>query len=246
MLLSYLSQTRRLLQNPSSPVLLYSDADLTVAINEARQQLAAESASIRVLGTLAVTGGSPGPYSFSAISLGSAVGVRAVMAVRTMWFVIASGQQWITPRGYEWFGSYVLNSPVPQAGAPNTWSQLGQGENGTIFLNVPDMNYTLNVDTVCVPIDLVDDTTAEAIPPLWQSAVQYFAAYTALLGSQTSARVKDADEYLQRYELFVQRARKFATPEVMPLQYSQVPLPFTANQLGQGQPAGGGQRGAPG
>jgi hypothetical protein len=232
MLASYLSQTRRLLQNPAAPVPLYSDTDLTLAINEARVQLAAEAACIRVMGTLAITATNPGPYQFASINTSSAVGVLDVIAVRTIWVLVGSGQVMLPPRPFEWFSLYTLNTPVPDQAVPNIWSQFGQGANGTLYFNVPDQDYSLNLDTVCLPIPLADDTTVEAIPPLWQSAVQYYATYTALLGAQTGARMQEADKMLERYELFVQRARKFATPEVLSSQYSQVPNPVRANQIG--------------
>lgn len=238
MLATYLSQVRRLAQNPAAPVALYSDSDITLAINEARSQLAAEAACIRVMGSLAVTAGNQGPYAFTAINLSPAVGVLGVINVRTMLYSVGSGQAWIRPRPFEWFSFYIQNDPVPQAGPPAVWSVFGQGANGTIYFNLPDFDYTLSADTVCLPIPLVDDTTVEAIPPLWQSAVQYYAMYTILLGAQTGARVQEADKFLERYELFVKRARQAATPEVQPFIYSGVPSPVTANQLGQGQGGG--------
>ena len=171
MLATYLSQVRRLAQNPAAPVALYSDSDITSAINEARSQLAGEAACIRVMGSLAVTAGNQGPYAFTAINLSPAVGVQGVMAVRTMLYSVGSGQAWIRPRPFEWFSLYILNDPVPQAGPPAVWTQYAQGANGTIFFNLPDLDYALSADTVCLPIPLVDDTTVEAIPPLRSESV---------------------------------------------------------------------------
>lgn len=243
MLDSYIAQTQRLIQNPAAPISLYNPADLTVYINEARVQLAGEAACIRVMGNLSLAAGVNGPYSFGAINLSGAIGVQGVLSVQTMWYVVGSGQKWVRPRPFPWFSLYELNTPVPQQRPPRVWSQYGQGVNGTVYFNTPDLNYIVNVDTICYPIDLQDDATPEAVPPLWQTAVKYYAAYLALLSSQTSARMAEAEKMLQAFELFVARARKFTTPLVSPTIYQQVPSPVQDNQLGlQGKSAqqGGG------
>jgi hypothetical protein len=232
MLTSYLASTQRLLQTPQSPTPLYSPADLTAYLNEARNQVAGESKSIRVMGALAITAGNRGPYAFSAITLGGATGVAGPIAINTAWYVLAGGQVWMRARPFEWYSLFELNDVVPQSGPPRLWSQFGQGANGTLYFNLPDLDYTIRTDMACLPVPLTDDATPEAIPPLWQSAVPYFAAYLALLGSQTGLRTQQADEMLKRYEAFAQRARQFATPEVAPFIYSQVPSPTLPNQLG--------------
>ena len=89
------------------------------------------------------------------------------------------------------------------------------------------------------PIALVDDTTPEAIPYLWTDAVPFFAAYFALLSAQAGARQAEADRMFARYQEFTNRARRFATPSVLPFIYPQSGNPVQANQLGL-QPAGGG------
>jgi hypothetical protein len=75
----------------------------------------------------------------------------------------------------------------------------------------------------------VNDTTAEAIPYLWTDAVPYFAAYLALLSSQTGARTADADKMMQRYTEFVERAKRAATGDVLPWQYQGQPVPGGLN-----------------
>lgn len=245
MLNSYLLQVQSLLQSPPAPNPLYSTAVLTAAINEARVQVAGEGQCVPQMGTLTMAAGNNGPYPFSAIAFptSSAVsGIAGPLNVRTLWFRVGTGQKWLRPRSWPWFSLYHLNSPVPQQGPPAVWAQYGQGTNGSLYFNAPDIAYTLSVDTVCVPIPLVDDTTIEAIPPLWQTAVQYYSAYVALLASQTGARMEEADQFFKRYELFIQRARMFATSDVLPGNAPQNPNPVRDNQLGltgrQGASAG--------
>lgn len=234
MLATYRTQTAQLLQNPAAPSPLYSISDLDLWINRARQQLAGEGECIRVLGTVP-TVAAQRPYSFAAINLGtsSITGINIPAHVRMLTYNVGAGQAFIDPRAWEWFNRYYLATPVPQSGAPANWAQLGQGAQGSFYVDpIPDAVYTINADTVCLPIDLVDDTTVEAIPSLWRDAVCYFSAYLALLSAQSQARATDAQRMLERYEEFVQRARRFATPSVNPGIYAQTPNPTQMNQLG--------------
>jgi hypothetical protein len=212
---------------------------LTTWINSARGQLAGESESIRVVGTLAVTSG-VNVCPFSSISLSGATGVASVLKVNAAWYQVASGQLWITPRTWEWFSQYYLNAPVPIKQAPQAWCQYGQGLNGTIYVwPTPNASYTFNLDCVCKPVDLVDDSTAEAIPYPWTDAVPYFASYLALLSAQSAQRQADAQRYFSMYQEFQNRARRFSTPSVLPGQYEASPNVTRMGQLGLQAPKGG-------
>jgi hypothetical protein len=230
-LTAYRTQTRNLLQSPSSAsTLLYADADLDTWINIARGQLAGEGECIRVIGTVSTTIGQRA-YNFSALNLGAGNGVQGAIHVRRITYVIGGGEQWIAPRPWPWFEYYGLNNVVPTPGPPTSWSQYGQGSAGTgtgsgssgsFYLDPPpDVVYALNCDCVCYPAVLVDDTTVEAIPYLWTDAVPYYAAYLAFLSSQTSARQADAERMFNHYETFVERARKAANTSVLRWQYEQ-------------------------
>lgn len=243
MLTAYQDQTRRLLQNPPAPTSLYTDANLTAWINIARGQAAGEGECIRVIGTIATTIGQRN-YNFSSLNTGVAAtnGVRGAIHVRRISYNVGDGQQWITPRNWEWFDLYCMNNPVPTNGPPTTWSQFGQGSAGTstgsgssgsFYLDPPpDLVYTLNCDCVCYPIALVDDSTVEAIPYLWTDSVPFFAAYYALLSSQTSTRQADAARMFEAYQTFMQRARQASNPSVNRYLYQQERDPTMIAKLG--------------
>ena len=242
---AYLALTQQLLQNPSAPVKLYDPALLKVYINQARGQLAGDSQAIKRIGSYALTTGLPGPYPFSSITLTNATGVQGVLNVRQQWFIVGSGQIWFRSRPWPWYSIYHLNSAAPDQGPPESWAQYGDGEDGSIYIGPqPDDAYTINTDCVCFPVDLIDDTTPEKIPAPWTIAVPYYAAYLALLSSQTSTRTQDAEVMFQLYEKFVGRARQFSTPEIIPGNFPQQANPTRQNQLGQG--GGGGAGGAGG
>lgn len=233
MLDTYLTLTNALLQNPSATNNLYSQTLITQYINQARDWVAGDSQSIKALGTYSVTVGSQGPYPFSGITLTTSTGIEGVLNVRQQWYEVGTGQLWFRGRSWPWFSVYEFNTAAPRQSVPKTWAQYGEGESGTIYISPqPDQAYVIQADCICIPIDLVDDSTVEVLPAPWTIAVPYYAAYLALLSAQTGARVQDAGRMLQLYQQFAAGARAQATPDVMPTNYPQQKSPVRDNQLG--------------
>lgn len=241
MLNQYLTQTAQLLQNPAASTPLYSPADLTSYINRARGFLAGDAECVRVMAPVAMVVGQRviNFADFDVSGVNSAV--RAPFNARFVWFGLGEGQKALRPRPWPWFAQYKLNNPVPPSGQPEVWSQYAQGIIGSLYFDpIPDDAYSLQIDTVCLPIDLVDDSTAEAIPYPWTECVCFRAAYYALLSAQAPARQADADRMMQRYEDFKSQARKMSNPSILPGLYEQAqPTISVANQLGV-QAGGGG------
>jgi hypothetical protein len=260
---TYLSITQALLQNPVPSNPLYTTAQLTQWINIARGQIAGEGACIHILAPLAVTAGTR-EYLFGQIDLTNALGVGGVIRVEQALVKIGDGMSWLQPRPFQWFTYYNLNNVVPRTGRPAEWSQVGQGasytlpidpeggtvQGGTLLLDpVPDSDYTLQIDCICYPGDLIEssspppgsgvNTVYEAIPYMWQDAVPYFAAYMALLSAQASNRQADAQRMFDRYKEFMSRARSFATPATLSYQNPQTSDPTKMNQLGMSTRSGG-------
>jgi hypothetical protein len=239
-LTTYQTQVNQLLQYPVPPVPLYTTTDINLWINRARQQLAGESESIRALGTIPTVINQQ-PYNISTINFGTptVTGISGALHVRSIRFLIGGGSSRLRVRNWEWFESYELNTAAPPSGQPAVWSQYSQGEQGSFYVSpIPDNVYQLICDCVCLPIDLVDDTTIEAIPALWRDAVCYYAAYLAMLSAQDAQRQSDAQRMLDYYSNFVERARKFATPKVNAYLYPQNADPTVINKLGVTPKAG--------
>ena len=250
-LTAYQTQLQNLLQLPQAPVTLYPLATLNTWINMARGQLAGEAECIRAIGTLTTVVGQM-QYPFSSLNFGTSAttGIQGAINVRRITYSVASGQQWIPPREWEYFDLYYVNNPVPVNGPPEVWAQYGQGAappasggsnaTGSFWISPPpDYVYTLNCDCVCYPIPLVTDGTVEAIPYLWTDTVPFFAAYYAFLSAQTGARQADADRMYNYYKEFLNRARQFSNPSVNRSQYEQAADPATINKLGVQRAAGG-------
>lgn len=216
----YLQTTRRLLNDVVFAQ--FNDFDLVDWVNIARQQIAGEGECVRLLGALNLVVGQR-IYPFSAITFGAAAGIGAVNNVRQLFYTVfgTNGYVYVNPREFEWFGLYNLNVSVPTSGFPVDWAQLGQGQNGTLFIDpLPDNTYVCALDLAAAPLALTNDTDIEAIPLLWQHAVPYFAAYMALL---TKGSADAAQAMYQQFEMYMSRARGAATPSVLPHQYPQMP-----------------------
>lgn len=249
MLTNYQAITSQLLQNPAAPAALYATANLTTYINIARGQVAGEGKCVRSIGTLTAIAGQRN-YNFSSISFGTVAttGIAGAINVRRITYNVGQGQKWINSKAWEWFDYYRLSNPVPVNGPPTEWAQFGQGsagqgsitgigagtlQSGSFYLDPPpDLGYGLNLDCECYPQALAADTDVEAIPYLWTDAVPYFAAYLALMSSQTSQRIEQAQKLLQLYQVFVQRARNAANPDVQEGAYEQARDMVQANRLG--------------
>jgi hypothetical protein len=175
-------------------------------------------------------------YPFSAISLAGLTGVQGVLNVRAVWIFQGSGSTYINPDSFESFSLYNLNNLDPTPGLPTVWAQYGQGALGSIVFDpVPSTAWQVQLDCVVYPIPLVDDTTVEIIPYLWTDAVPYFAAYLALLSAQTGIRTQEADAMFKRYQEFVARARRAATPAAVPWLFEQTQIPGGISPQPQGQ-----------
>lgn len=241
MLYQYLQMTERLLADQRQSG--FNTADLTAYVNVARGQIAGDAACIRVLATLPLVAATRS-YDFSSISLGGAAGVAGVFNVRIASYQVGDGQKWIRPRPFEWFTQYELNTAVPKSGAPAVWSQYGQGATGSVYISpLPDVAYTLNLDTACYPNDLSTDSDAEAIPFPWTDAVPFFTAWYALASRPDPDAMKAAEMMMKRYEDFKARARAYSNPSVNPNAYSGASDLLVINRLGLQQAAGGGGQG---
>jgi len=229
LLRDYQMMTRRMLNDAAFARL--SDFDLRDYINVARGQIASQAECLPVWAPLAVNNTTQ-QYPFSAIDLSGSPGVAEVITVRNALWVVASGRKQLHVREWTWFQNYVLAQPVPASSWPKVWSQLGQGSAGSLFVNLLDGAYTLSLDTTCLPVDLIDDTTAEVIPRLWTDAIPFYAAYYALMAQRQD---EPADAMLRRFLQMMDRARAQSTSSVLPGSFSQGPDPMAANRLALAQ-----------
>jgi hypothetical protein len=252
-LTQYLTLTQQLLQNPAATSSLYPTAMLTNFINIARGQIAGEGRCVRAIGTIPTVIGQR-IYAFSSITFTN-TGIQGAINVRRIMYNVGLGQKWIKGKSWEWFDFQRFNNPVPTSGAPTEWAQHSAGSAGTGSITgigggtmrsgsfyidpLPDIVYTLNCDSVCYPVALATDADVEVLPYLWTDAVPYFAAYMALMSSQTSTRIQQAQQLFALYEQFMNRARDFANPDLNNASFPQSQDHTMANRFNAPPPQQG-------
>ena len=207
-LTAYQTALQNLIQAPSSPVPFIPTSSLTTYINTARNQVAADAECIRSYGSLALSA-NVNSYSFSGITPVAGLGLSNVIAVRS---AILLGVP-IDIRPWEWYAQYYLGNEAV-TGTPFKMAQQGQGAGGTLSVYpTPVSTMTMQLDSVWLPVPLVDDTTIEAIPEIWTDAVSFYAAWLAM---QSLQRQTDAEMMFRRYQMLVMRGRQGATPSELP------------------------------
>lgn len=220
-LTAYQDATNRLLQNPVTSPPLFTTANLTTYINDARQQIAGAAEAIFGAGSFTLTSGIAS-YLFSAFtgwSAGGAAlsGIQGPISIGQMAVTVGSNpSQILYGRPWSWMQRYYLNTGAAVAtGTPTRWAQRGRGANGTFVLNpTPNAaNIVIVAEASLLPVALTTDATAEALPYPWTEAVPYFAAYLAMLSAQ---RRSDADKMFETFLAFCERATQMSTPSRFP------------------------------
>lgn len=212
MLLSqYQAAVNSLIQAPSSPTPLVPVGTITNYINTARRQTAADAECVRFWDTVSITSN---PIQFISLAGPTDQGMLYPISIRQL--ILGTAMRPLEARSWDWFWNYRY-AVDRGSGRPTLWAQLGQGTSGTLWLHPsPDATYSIIYDAVMLPIDLVDDSTVDAIPYPWTDAVSFYAAWLALMQLQRPA---DADEMLSRYKEMALRGRQESTPTALPDNY---------------------------
>jgi hypothetical protein len=216
----YIEQTRNLLND--SDAAFYSDANLTEWINIARVQVSADGECLRQQATIPTVAGLR-TYQWSTATFDTGpldpAGLSGIFAVRWIGRRVGDGPGQVALFGeaWEWLNAYYLQHPAPIPGIPTRWAPLQSGATGAFVVDpTPDDVYTLVLDPVCYPVNLVlgaSPPTKDVLPSLWTHAVPYYAAYLALEKAQ---RTSDANGMFAQYRLFARRATQMTTPTLMP------------------------------
>jgi hypothetical protein len=139
-------------------------------------------------------------------------GVQSILAVQGVSVIWGNFRYTLLHVGWQRYQAVVRNYTLYQDN-PAVWAQFGQGNQGTVFIYPPANGpYQLEPDCICLPIDLVDDTTQEAIPYPWTDAVPWLAAYYAYTHAQ---RDRDAERMWKEFEKFIKRARSYSQPRAI-------------------------------
>ncbi len=144
--------------------------------------------------------------------------VIGVLSVSCAWGANASMKPILQQMIWSEFQAYYRSYNNGMQNYPTIWSQYAQGVNGSIYVwPLPSQYSQMDWDCYCIPVDLVDNTTAEAIPYGWTDCVPYYAAYLAYLDAQ---RMEDANNMFRMFTQYMKRARSFSEVPFIPDYYS--------------------------
>lgn len=155
-------------------------------------------------------------YQFSTLNTLASLtpGVASVLGVMTIacqWGAGNTYRPMLRPMIWSEFQAQVRIFANSQVNFPSIWSQYGQGAKGSFYLfPIPSQQMSMDLDTFCLPVDLGNDATPEAIPDPWTEAVQYYAAYLCFNNSQRKA---DADRMEGYYKTELMTIRATVEPE---------------------------------
>lgn len=124
-------------------------------------------------------------YNFSDMPLGGAAGVGSIFSIKSV-AILYNNYRYVLPMySFSTYQAYIRQYPLQYKYVPAVAAQLGQGANGNLYMYpIASQAYSFQCDAFCLPVNLVDDTTAEAIPQPWTDSVPYYAAYLAKLEAQ--------------------------------------------------------------
>lgn len=148
----------------------------------------------------------------------AATGIKDVIGVRSVTLNFGgNGANQYMLRFRDWTYFQAIYRVYPQlTGNPECWSPF---QNKIYLRPIPSGVYPMQWDCTCSVIDLVDDTTVEAIPYSFTDAIPYFAAYLAFMASM---RAQDAQNMLSIYKQFVAVGRRNVRSTIVPDPYDAI------------------------
>jgi len=119
-------------------------------------------------------------YDFANVDLSSFPGVDSILFVRGVSILYANYRYSLPCYAWSVYESTIRQYPYIFQYVPTFFSQFGQGVAGSLFFYpLPSQTYQMEWDCCCLPSDLIDDQSVEAIPAPWTDAVAYFAGAMA-------------------------------------------------------------------
>jgi hypothetical protein len=168
---------------------IWSTPELTGYINEGRNQVALDTACLRMLDTVTFLTGQE-TYAWSTLITQPGIDLLNVIVLCGQTRIPLIYRPWSVFNAY--FRTWQSNASRPAA-----WSNFGPGAAAVIYIQpVPDQNYTAYLDYHYTPQPLVDNTTVDQLVYPYTTAVPYYAAFKAKFKTQSYG---EAEAYNQQY-----------------------------------------------
>lgn len=203
----YIFVVRRLLHDANAN--FWTDEELTIDINDARQRLVRDTGCKRVLQTSAVL---QGIEAYDFVDLPEGTNTMDLININVYW-----GNSRVPLRYVSWTQfNAQMRYWINYQGQPVIYSMYGP--NKYFIAPVPDQDYVTELDTVVRPTDLValDDVDLDIVDP-WKDPVPFYAAYMAKFKEQSYG---EAELFKQQYTQQLQNVLSTTFTRRMPDPYS--------------------------
>lgn len=203
---NYITQCRRLLHDANAN--FYSDTELTDYINEARQRLVRDTGCLRTIQSSAtVISQEVYPYS----GLPQTTKTLDIININVYWGTTRVPLRYLPWTNFNAQLRYWQN----YTGTPIAFCVYGQS---SFYLGpVPDQVYTLELDTVILPTDLVALTDTDTILDPYTAPVAFYACYKA----------KFQEESYGESDIFNKQYISQARGVLASIQTRRMPTPYT-------------------
>lgn len=147
-------------------------------------------------------------YKFSDINVSMFPGVDSVFAIQSVSVIYANYRYSLPMYSFSKYQSAIRQYAVLYQYVPAFCSQYGQGVDGSFYAYpLPSQTFQWEFDCFCLPQNLVNDLSVEAIPQPWQDVVPYYAAHLAFLELQN---MNSAAYYLKLFDDMTLRKSQYA------------------------------------
>ena len=206
----YITEVRRLLHDATG--VFWTDAELTDYINDARNRIVRDTGCLRYLAPSSVTTNVE-TLDLSSLSLPAyADSILDVLNINLFW-----GNTRIPLRYLSWTEfNAQLRFWQNYTGRPIAFSMYGMT---TIYFGPsPDQVYTIELDTVVLPAQLISNSQTETIPAPYTSPIKFYAAYLAKYKEQSYGEA----------EIFKVEYDKQARSAIASSMTRRLPTPFSS------------------
>ena len=147
-------------------------------------------------------------YLYSDIDVSVWPGVESVYFIRSCSLIYSNYRYSLPSYPFSIYQASIRQYPYQYQYVPTFCSQFGQGVGGSMyFYPLPSQAYQLEFDCQCIPQELVNNQSFEALPAPWTDSVAYFAAHYAMMELQNFNAAK---YYLELFDKFAQRYSDYA------------------------------------
>lgn len=124
-------------------------------------------------------------YNFSDVNLSMFPGIDSIFYIESVSVLYAAQRYSLMCPSFSSFQAMIRQFTQQYMYVPFFCAQLGQGVSGSLYLYpLPSTAWQMEWVARCLPQDLIDDQSVEAIPQPWTDGVAHFASYFAYLSLQ--------------------------------------------------------------